>query len=417
MNSSTLTSSFRDWPQTLGLAARNLTRQPRRTAIAIAAISFGVVALMLASGFIDWIFFDMRESTIHSRLGHLQIVRPGYHANGHADSNRYLLPDGGVDFERLASNPSVRTIAPRLSFAGLASKGDTTLSFLADAVMPARETELSRALTIVEGRDLQADDRGAAIFGAGLARNLDVRVGDRVVLLVTKPSGGINATEVVVQGLFTTITKSYDDAALRVPLATAQRLLGSRGAHVWVALLDKTEATDRVALQLRSLLPKQFEVVTWYELADFYRKTVALFSRQTDVVRIIIAAIILLGISNTMMMTVTERTGEIGTSMALGVPRRGILTLFLLEGALLGVCGGALGVLLGTMLAEAISAIGIPMPPPPGMDRGYTAQVRITMGLAVDAFVLAVATTLVATIYPAWKASRLEIVDALRHNR
>ena len=134
-------------------------------------------------------------------------------------------------------------------------------------------------------------------------------------------------------------------------------------------------------------------------------------------IKLIIAFIILLGISNTMTMNVMERTGEIGTAMALGVKKSGILRQFLCEGALIGGIGGALGVLIGLLLAAIISDIGIPMPPPPGMARGYTGEILITLNMVLEALALAIFTTLIASLYPAWKASRMQIVDALRHNR
>jgi putative ABC transport system permease protein len=112
-----------------------------------------------------------------------------------------------------------------------------------------------------------------------------------------------------------------------------------------------------------------------------------------------------------------ERIGEIGTSMALGIRRTGVMRLFLSEGALLGCFGGLVGVAVGVVLAMVISAVGIPMPPPPGMGRGYTGQILVTWDIALSSFLLAVGTTLVASIIPAWKASRMEIVNALRHNR
>jgi len=114
---------------------------------------------------------------------------------------------------------------------------------------------------------------------------------------------------------------------------------------------------------------------------------------------------------------VLERTGEIGTSMALGVPRARILGQFIAEGASLGVVGGIAGVVIGTLLAWLISGIGIPMPPPPGMAHGYIGQIRITPALTASAFALAAITATVASLYPAWRASRLVIVDALRRNR
>jgi len=203
-----------------------------------------------------------------------------------------------------------------------------------------------------------------------------------------------------------------------LPIETARKLLRTQGAHSWVVLLNETDQTDQVLAKLRNSLPSdQFEIVPWYELADFYNKTTVLLTKQVQAIKLIIALIILLSISNTMMTNVMERTGEIGTAMALGVKRSGILRQFLHEGALIGCIGGSIGVLLGLLLAEVISNIGIPMPPPPGMARGYTAEILVTFDIALGALMLSILTTLIASIYPAWKASRMQIVDALRHNR
>ena len=133
--------------------------------------------------------------------------------------------------------------------------------------------------------------------------------------------------------------------------------------------------------------------------------------------RLIIAFIILLSISNTMTMSIIERTGEIGTSLALGVKRSIVMRLFLTEGIVLGCLGGALGLTVGLLLASLISSIGVPMPPPPGMARGYMGEIRVTWDIALESLILAIGTTLAASVYPAWKASRMRIVDALRHNR
>ena len=144
--------------------------------------------------------------------------------------------------------------------------------------------------------------------------------------------------------------------------------------------------------------------------------TLGLFVASGSLI-LLIALIVILSISNTLSMAVIERTGEIGTSMALGVRRSGILQLFIWEGALLGLLGGLIGVALGYALGALISAIGIPMPPPPGMARGYIGQIAISPALAMDGLMLAFVTTLLASIAPAWKASRMNIVDALRHQR
>jgi putative ABC transport system permease protein len=400
------------------LALRNVVRQRRRSAIAVGSVTVGVIALLLAAGFIEWIFWAIRDSTIHSGLGHVQVVRKGYYDAGQADPFAFLLPGRASELDALERWPGVTTVSPRLGFSGLVSRGETTISFLGEAIDPDREAKLATSVAIEEGEGLSSARPQEIIMGRGLAANLGAKVGDTVVLLANTSTRGINAVEVRIRGIFSTMTKAYDDVALRTTLGTAQTLLRTQGTHRWVVLLGETEAAGPTASAIRDAVDgNRFDVAPWYDLADFYRKTVELFSKQISVMKLIIGVIIVLSISNTQTMNVLERTSEIGTCMALGVTRRQTLRRFLMEGMAIGVIGGALGVVLGVLLALLISAVGIPMPPPPGATKGFYGEIRVTWQLAIDAFALALATTLVAGIYPAWKASRLTIVDALRHAR
>jgi putative ABC transport system permease protein len=410
--------------QLVALAWRNVLRHRRRSAIALGAVVFGVVAMLLANGFIDWVLWGMRETTIRSHLGHVQVARAGYRAGGTADPLAFLIPSDAAIRGALEATPHVAVVAPRLAFSGLVSREDATLSFIGEAVAPGREAAIHRSdrfnlsLNITDGADLADDGAPAVILGRGLAENLGAKVGDKVVLLATGRGGGLNAAEVTVAGLFQTVSKAYDDAALRVALPVARALLRVDGDHTLVLLLDDTRRTSAIAAGLQARFAQAgFELTPWYELADFYNKTATLFARQAAVVNAIIAIIIVLSISNTLTMSVLERVGEIGTAMALGVRRAKILRQFLVEGVLLGALGGLAGIVLGVAAAYAISAVGIPMPPPPGMGRGYVAEIMVTPRLALEAFGLAAASTLVASLYPAWKAARFAIVDALRFNR
>lgn len=398
------------------IAALNLTRHRRRTLLALAIICGGVVSYLLAGGFINWVLWGMREGVIQSQLGHVQITRPGYFREGASDPYRFLLGD---DLSVVRPGPSfdIRTVAPRLAFTGLVSIGDATISFVGEGVDAKAEIPLSGGITILAGSDLAAAGADSAILGEGLAANVDARPGDSVVLLATTASGGVNAVEVKVAGIFATPVKAYDDTAIRVPIEVARRLMRVEGATSWVVLLDDTGHTDAAVAAFRTALPPdRYEVVPWRDLADFYNKTVELFGTQVDAVLLLIAVIVVLSISNTLSMAVIERTTEIGTSMALGVRRLGILTLFIWEGVVLGLVAGALGVGVALMLGEIISAVGIPMPPPPGMSHGYTGRIDISAALAVQGFLLAFFATVIASLLPAWKASRMNIVDALRHH-
>ena len=371
------------------IALRNLTRNRRRTLTALFIVAVGVISMVLAEGFIQWIFWAMREGTIKFQSGHVQVVRPDYFSKGGANPLAYLLPKDSAVLRTLESTPGVKLVAPRLKVTGLISHGETTVSFLAEGVVPAKEAELSEALHIIKGQNLSSPSAKEVILGRGLARNLGVKPGDTVALLATASGGGINAIEAKVAGIFNSTNQAYDNSALRLPIAQAQSLLRVQGAHSWLVLLKETEQTDRFLDQFRARFPENknhLEFVPWYAHADFYNKTVALFSQQINVLRLIIGLIIVLSISNMLIMNVMERTGEVGTLLAIGLKRKKILQMFATEGALLGLVGGLAGIAIGYVLAELISSIGIPMPPPPGMERGFTGEIRVTAGLLNWAF-------------------------------
>ena len=400
------------------LAILNLLRNRSRTTVAVLTVAGGIVAFLLAGGFINWIFQDMRDATIRSQLGHFQIVRPGFFEQGIADPYAFLLPAKSEQEALVAATSGLKSLTPRLVFSGLASLGDTTVTFSGEGIDPIREQPISSRITISAGRDLNNLEDKSALLGEGLAKNLGAKPGDQIVLLGTAANGGANAIEVTVAGVFYTINKEFDNYALRIPIPLARKLMRVDGATSWVGSLDDTNTTASVVQKLRQALPpEKFQIIPWTDLADFYNKTVVLFSKQVDVVKLIIGIIIVLTISNTQTMSVLERTTEIGTSLAIGVRSREVLLQFLLEGLLIGIAGGFVGVLLAFGRAEVISSIGIPMPPPPGMARGYTGQIMITLPLVIDALVLSTITTLLASLMPAWKASRLNIVDALRTNQ
>lgn len=400
------------------LALRNVLRQKRRSAVAISAVGFGVVALILAAGFIEWIYQAMREDTIHSHLGHAQIVRPGYLDSGMADPFAYLLPAAPDELKTIESLPHVRTVAPRLAFSGLISHGEATVSFIGEGVDPERELIISEEVTVSSGKNLTQPDEKAALLGEGLAKNLGVVPGDDIVLLVTTANGAANAIEVKVAGVFFTASKEFDDNALRLPIHLARKLMRVKGATSWVILLDRTDRTQATVGELRAILPAQdFEVIPWTDLADFYNKTVLLYGKQINLMKYVIGMLIVLTISNTQMMSVLERTSEIGTIMAMGQRSSRVQKAFLIEGFLLGVVGGVAGVSTGYLLATVLSIVGIPMPPAPGMTTGFTAEIIVTSEMVLDALLLALVTTLLASMLPAAKASRMNIVDALRRNQ
>lgn len=411
------------WMGFLGLAWRNLLRNRRRSLFAFVAIAFGVIAVLLAGGFIEWILWALRESAIEAQLGHIQIVREGYFKDGQADPFKYLLPERSANLNAIEKLPSVKVIAPRIYFTGLLSKGDSTVSFLGQGVDPSRELIMSgTSVAITKGHNLDNNQPKGIILGAGLADNIGAQLGDLVVLLGTTAAGGTNAVEARISGVFSTSIKAFDDSALRVPITLARELVKVSGSHVWVVMLHDTELTQATLGTIKKTFTNSadgLEIIPWYELelADFYNKAKQLLSQQVTLVWVVIGLLILLTISNSLLMSVMERTSEIGTLMAIGVRRSVILKLFVAEGLLLGLAGGGWGVAAGLALAHLISKIGIPMPPSPGTTESFMAEIMVTHELVIGGLVLAIGATTIAAVYPAFKASRMEIVNALRYHR
>lgn len=404
----------------LSLALLNLARHRRRTLLGFAAIAIGVSALVVAGGFAEWMIWIQRESTIHSRLGHIQIVKKDYFKKGIADPHAYLIEDGRINLDAISTILGVKTVTPRVQFSGLISLDDTTVSFLGEGIIPSKEADLSRDVIVHDGTPLDDEEGMSVLLGKGLAANLNANPGDAVVLMVNSKDGRVSAVEATVSGVFHTAVKAFDEVALRAPLGLAQRLVKAEGFHNVVVLLDETRLTDEVVSTLRQLIPidrSGFEVVPWRDLAEFSKAVEDLFTAQTNFVRIVIGFIIIMTISNTLIMSVMERTAEIGTLMAVGVRRRQIMRLFVSEGFLLGMGGGIFGIVFGYGCASLIAMVGIPMPPAPGMDVGFIASVRVTPQLAATSFFVAVTAAVAASVYPAWKAANLNIVDALRRAR
>lgn len=401
----------------LKLAFRNIFRNRLRTALTLAAIVSGVAAIIVSGGFVEDVFVQLRESTIHSRLGHLQIFRKGYLEYGQRDPTRYLIEAPGPLVDRVRSIPHVRSVMTRVNFSGLASNGRADLPVVGEGVEADKEARLGTAISFIAGHTLRDNEPFGVIVGEGVAAALQLAPGSPLNLTVNTPDGALNALEFTVVGVFRSFSKDYDDRAVRIPQAAAQELLYTPAVHSVVVALDDTAQTDAVVEELgRQLGPLGYEVKSWQELADFYNKTVALYKRQFGALQVIILIMLVLSVASTVNMVVYERTGEFGTLLALGMKRRRIFRLILLENTLLGLLGAGLGVVAGVALAAAISAIGLPMPPPPGSNAAYTASIRVVPWILAGSALTGAAAATLAALLPGRRAARLVVVDALRHN-
>ncbi|HMV04639.1 MAG TPA: ABC transporter permease [Accumulibacter sp.] len=402
-------------PGSWGFALRNVFRQRLRSAATVAAISLGVAGLILAGGFVQDIFVQLGEAMIHSQSGHLQIALQGYREGRTRAPEKYLIDEPEQVRREIMARPEKPMVLVRLGFAGMINNGKRDLGVIGEGVEPAGEAKLGSYLRYVEGRALADDDEDGIVLGQGVARTLGLKAGDRATLVISMAQGAVNTLDFEVIGIFQSFSKEFDAHAVRIPLLAAQKLMDTQSAHVLVVVLEQTEDTVRMQSTLRrELQPRGYDVIAWRELSDFYDKTVQLYDRQFGVLRFIILLMVLLSVANSVNMTIFERTKEFGTLLALGNRPQEVFSLIMSESVLLGSIGALLGVILGCLAATLLSAIGIPMPPPPNANIGYTALVRLVPLDVLTAAVIGFLATCLAAVAPARRASRLPIVDALR---
>jgi putative ABC transport system permease protein len=401
----------------LELAFRNIFRHRVRTGITLAAIVFGVVGLILSGGFVQDMFFRLGEVIIRSQTGHAQIAKAGFFTYGSRSPDKFVIAAPEEIRKTVAQWPGVADVLGRVQFSGLLNNGRTDLAIIGEGVEPDREAKLGVYQVITAGRRLADADRHGILVGQGVAEALKLVPGDPVTVLVNTAEGAMNTLDFEVVGVFQSFAKDYDARAVKIPLGAAQELLDARGVNLLVLSLERTRDTAAVVAQARALAASHgLEVKAWSELNDFYEKAVELYDRQFGVLRLIILAMVVLSVVNSVNMSLFERVGEFGTMRAVGDRGRKIFLLVMTEGALLSVIGAVLGVVVGVAVAVAISVIGIPMPPPPNANLGYTAAIRLAPAVIGGAFLTGVLATILASLLPAWRVSRIPVVEALRQN-
>src|SRR5947207_6044385 len=266
------------------LALRNVVRNRRRTLITLAAMGFGAAAIIVFGGFVHSIYYGVRESTIRSQVGHIQIYRRGYSEKGNLAPFDYLIADYPALRDELRRIEHVKMVTARLGFSGLVSTGDTTTAFVGAGVVPEGEMDLSALAVIVDGKELASRDPRGITLGVGLARAFGVKPGDDLTLVSTTRAGSINALAVKVRVIWESGEKAYDDRFLRVGLPEVQRLLDVENGEVQsvVLLLDKTENTAAVRGEIDRLIRDKrldLEIRTWEDLALRYHQVRELFGR------------------------------------------------------------------------------------------------------------------------------------------
>jgi len=401
------------------LAWRNLARNRRRSLLSGSVIAFGFAAMALAGGFMLQSFSGLKDTAIKSGLGHLQFADARAFDGSEDTTLEYGLSRAAALAAQLGRDPAVAVVMPRVEFFGLVTAGARSIPFMGVGVEPDAERRGSHIPGTVErGEWLAAGGRGA-VLGGGLADSLKVGVGDVITLLATTPDGTLNAVDATVAGIAAVSVKELSERYLAIPLTLAQELLDAEDRVSRVSVLLRPDSQEAATgARLLAALGGDYPEMTvrrWDELAVFYGQVKRLYLGIFGFMGGVLVVVVFLATVNTTLMSVTERTREIGTLRAIGARRRPLVAGFLAEGVLLGLVGCGLGALLALGISLGLNASGIVMPPPPGFTRGAPIHIEIEpLAYAVAAAAMLV-TLLLASYFPARRAARAPIVESLTH--
>ena len=407
--------------KSIKLAWRNMWRNWRRTTIALVAIALGLILLLMFDGLLQGSDQAIFGNAVRLYGGNLQVHAPGYRDKA---SRLPMLPlaDPEAVVQAAQAQPEVMAVAQRINTAGIIINRGNSVPVAITAIQPDVEAPISlQAESVSQGRFLLPDDGDAIYIGKALADRLQVTVGDNVTLLGRSKNEAMRQHNFTVVGIFDLHTPEAEKGTVFIPLADAQTLYNLRGQVTEVPIFLKQIGSEAaVATALQAQLPG-YEIDSWQtlkgDLTDALKTKLA-FTSFFGIVVIIIASI---GILNLMLMAVFERTREMGVLSALGMKGRQIMGLFLLEGSLIGVAGAIIGCGVGFLLIALIGSAGIDLSK---MTTGM-GEVGVLMSgklypviTAADLFsraVIVVVIAALASLYPAWQASRREPAQALHH--
>jgi ABC-type lipoprotein release transport system permease subunit len=411
----------------LQIAWRNLWRNPRRTLITTAAIALGYSMLLVFACLLAGLRAQMIDNGTRFGLSHIQLHAPDYYP----DRSIYKTLGGpeGVEVRKLlaavTADPRVRAASPRVYGYGLVSHTSHSAGAEILGVVPGQEPQISALHTrMVQGAYLSDQTPKGVVIGDKLANTLDATVGAELIVMTQAVDGSMGNDLYTVVGIFHTGQEAVDRGQVRMSLAAAQELLSltpARIHEVGVRLSDAGEATAVAgALEARVSKIVPVRARAWPELSPELAEYVRLNQSGTAVLAFIVFLVAVIGVMNTMLMAVFERTRELGVLMALGMRPALVVGLILIEAASLVVAslifGGALGTpLLWYLQAHGLdlrrvmgelSIVGVTVDPIWYGRQDFAAYGRTALGLTLAA--------LFSALYPAVRASRFRPVEALQ---
>jgi putative ABC transport system permease protein len=398
------------------IAWRNILRNRRRSLILIISIAIGVIAMVLTDAVSIGMMQQMLTNQIGADAGYIQIHKKGYQSD---PALKNSISDTAAISAAVATLNTPCKISERLRTFGLVSSAYNSSGVSIVGIVPQEEVQVTTVHQyIVKGTYLSGNP-GDIIISTATAEKLRVALGDKVVIMASRLDGSVGSEACRVVGLFETFDSGFDQTHVYIPLQTAQQMLGAPGrmSELVVNPVD-TKETEAVANRLADGLPSGFEVLTYKQMLPLLVMQIQLYDQTIYFFYLIIAIALIFGIVNTMLMAVMERTHEFGVDMAIGMAHRRIFTMILTEAFYLGMIGTIAGLMISlaiyiplahsgwnlAMFSDSLKSVGV----------GTTIYPVLNASSIINTTVIIPLSAVVGAIYPAFRAVKLQPVEAIR---
>ena len=397
------------------LAKRSIFRNTRRTLLTVLLISCSLAAILFTDAFVRGMVETMVKISTQTFLGEGQIHRVGFREANDID---LYIKDTTTFYQQLNATTAIQAFAPRVLTGAMTSSSENVASAIVYGVDAIKEAQVSKLKMAVTQGDYLSGIDGEIIIGEQLADLLEISLGDRLVVTVSEANGGdLSQALFRVSGLFSFNERNMDIGMAFINLAQGQKLLNITGVHeVALRLQHLHQAEDKNLPFWQTLNNDQIETLSWKELVPQLSSMLAMTKYSTLIVSIIMYILVCLGLINTMFMSIFERQTEFGILLAIGTRSKLLFYQIMLEGFFIGLLSITVGLLMAFILCYWGSIVGIDYSELEMS--GLTLNEPIYLILDASSFAtMGLATlviTLIASLYPAFHAARLQPSFAMR---
>ncbi len=404
------------------LGWRNLWRNKRRSLVVISSITIGIFFMIFSMAFMNGMNIQMIENTIKTYLGHIAIHKKGFHEFMKLEYN--YGPNSSI-MKAIESNQEVKAYTPRVKIQGMIRSSEASRGIMIVGIDPDKEKGVSSIFdyTIKDDQSsfLTAEDENSILISKSLAKKLDLMLGDRVVLMFQDINNEIKGIGLTVNGFFVTPIDSFDKYVVFTTIRRLQKEtgIGENISELNIILNDSRNVESTKKNLISKIDDNNLEILTWKDMAPNLVSAVQLFDNMMYMFFVIIFITVIFSIVNTLIMAIMERFHEIGVMKAIGTSPKWIFSIVMFEALNLGIVGLIVGIGGGIAITELLAITGVDFSfYVESMRMWGTGMIIYPMIKTLDIVVataIVIFTTMIAALYPAFKAARIKALEALHY--